>query len=232
MVIQKLTKASLQEAEIPVPSIEEQQHIVSTKNQLVGLQHKIKTFQNELSLNPKSAIEVQHQIDDMMTHLNMLSDADRVRALIRKGETKTCEFKETLTLDVRKQTREKYIALEALKTVAGFLNSEGGTLLIGVADNGEVLGVTAEMSKLFKESKDKYLLHFKDILKSRIGESLYLLVDYFWVSVDEKTVLVVQCKRADSPCYLDGKEFYVRTNPSTEKLDVPQVVEYIKKHFG
>jgi len=45
-------------------------------------------------------------------------------------------------------------------------------------------------------------------------------------------VLYVNCGKSEKPCYLDGKDFYVRTNPATDKLEGPKLVNYIKNHFG
>ena len=49
------------------------------------------------------------------------------------------------------------------------------------------------------------------------------------LQVDEQKVLLVECGSSQSPCYLEHKEFYVRTNPSTDKLEGPKLVEYIKE---
>ena len=106
----------------------------------------------------------------MLDAIGSLTSADRVRGLVREGETKTIEFKETLSLDIKKQTKEKYIETSALKTIVAFLNTEGGTLLIGVSDDGSIPGISAEILKLHKNT-DKLLLHLKNLLKDRIGES-------------------------------------------------------------
>ena len=52
------------------------------------------------------------------------------------------------------------------------------------------------------------------------------------VRVGASTVLTVKCKESKSPCYLDNSDFYVRTNPATDKLDGPKLVQYVRNHFG
>ena len=69
-------------------------------------------------------------------------------------------------------------------------------------------------------------------MKEHIGEEYYPFVDYEIVKVDEKLVLRVECKESPSPCYLDQNDFYVRTNPSTDKLEGPKLVAYVKNHFN
>jgi len=161
----------------------------------------------------------------------MLSDADKIRSLIRKGESKILELKQTLSLDIMKNTKEKYIELMSLKTIVGFLNTDGGDLLVGVKDSSELYGIEHEIEKFHHNSKDKFLLHFKNLLKTRIGEEFYPFIDPHLIKIDGKWILRVKCEPADSPCYLDKKEFYVRTNPATDKLEGPQLVMYINRHF-
>lgn len=156
---------------------------------------------------------------------------DKVEKDIRGGETKVLEFKETFCLDVKKQTKEKWIEFSVLKTIAGFLNSEGGKLLIGVNDQKQILGVDKEIAKLFK-SKDKLLLHLKNILKSNFGEKVYTYLNSSFHLIRNKEIFIIECKKSNEPIWLNGNEFYVRTNPATDKLDGPNLVSYIKERFN
>lgn len=158
-------------------------------------------------------------------------EKDPIKLLIADGENKTTEFKETLSLDVKSGKKESYIELSAFKTIAAFLNTNGGTLLVGVNDSGQVTGIDEEIEKFHKGSKDKFLLHFKNILKSRIGEGNYPLIEYALVTSVNRTIFQVVCKASNKACYLDGKDFYVRTNPATDKLEGPKLVEYVTNHF-
>lgn len=159
-----------------------------------------------------------------------MSEEDKIKLLISKNESKNIEFKETFSLDVKKGTKEKYIEKSALKTIGAFLNSEGGDLLVGVNDDGEVLGIDEEVNKFYKNN-DKYLLNFKNHLKSKIGEGFYPLIDYKIVEVDGKHVLRVSSGVANTPCFLEDTEFYVRSGPSTDMLEGKKQHEYIKERF-
>jgi len=152
-----------------------------------------------------------------LQQLSLLTDADMVLSLARKGESKTLEYKETLSLDVRKGTKEKYIEKSVLKTIVGFLNTDGGTLLVGIDDDGIVKGVQSEIEK-FHQNKDRLLLHFKNLLKDQIGEEFYPDINYRIVDINNKDVLLVECIASQTPCFLSQKEFYIRTNPATDML--------------
>ena len=99
-----------------------------------------------------------------------------------------------------------------------------------MTDAGHICGVQHEVKKLHKSS-DAYLLHVKNQLKARIGEQYYPFIDYRLVDLGATKVLLVSCSPASSPCYLDAKDFYVRTNPATDKLEGPKLVEYVQNHF-
>lgn len=228
--IAHLNKGDLEQALVALPKPEEQKLIVDTQKTLVRLKSAIDEFDTELALNPTSSSSIQKQLDMMLDAIGGLTDVDKIYGIIREGESKQAELKETLSLDVKKQTKEKYIETSALKTIVAFLNTEGGVLLIGISDDGGVTGLNYEIEKFYKNI-DKFLLHWKTLLKERIGEEYYPFIEYKVVRVNEKLVLWVECKASPSPCYLDQIDFYVRTNPATDKLEGPKLVEYVKNHF-
>ena len=231
-VIPHLNKGDLEQATIALPSFNDQEQILVTQRKLSDLKDSIDSFDSELALNPTSSISILAQLDSMLETIGGLTDSDEVRNIIRQGESKKIEYKETLSLDVKKKTKEKYIELSALKTIVAFLNTEGGVLLLGVADNGDVTGIDSEIDKFHKGNADKFLLHMKNIIKTRIGEEFYPYIEYNLVAVGNRNVLLINCKESESPCYLDSAEFYVRTNPATDKLEGPKLVKYVQNHFG
>ena len=166
--IPKINKKDLGSALVALPSEQEQIQISSTVKKLKELEEHLGEFESELALNPTSSKMILGQLDSMLCSIGELSAADEIRELARQGESKTTEFKETLSIDVKKQTKEKYIEESALKTIAAFLNSEGGDLLIGVSDDGRICGVGAEVDKLHKktETTSKSILRICKKIKS------------------------------------------------------------------
>ena len=110
------------------------------------------------------------------------------------------------------------------------MNSDGGILLIGVNDDGSIVGLEEEIQKFYKNLQDKFLCHFKDKIKSRIGADFYNFIKTKILPIGEKNILIVECKKSTKACYLDRKEFFVRTNPATDKLEGPELVDYIQSH--
>ena len=76
--------------------------------------------------------------------------------LIEKGENERVEFKSSLRHDYRQVKTDKNLEHVILKSIAGFLNGNGGTLLIGVDDFGEILGLANDYWSLKKKTKDGF----------------------------------------------------------------------------
>ncbi|CAN1564744.1 RMtype1_S_Eco2747I-TRD2-CR2_like domain containing protein [Burkholderiaceae bacterium] len=231
-----ISKAVLINAVLPIPDLKTQYEIVESLRKLELIKEKVSSFHKSLARNPISSKHVLAQIDKVLDAVGELADTDRIRSLIREGESKNVEFKETFSLDVRKQTKERDIRASSIKTIAAFLNSDGGVLLIGVNDAGAITGLDTEIEKFHKadnihKSRDKFLLDFKNALKHQIGEQFYTFINHRFVNVDSQIVLFVECQASPMAVYVDNKDFFVRTNPSTDQLEGPKLVAYIQNHF-
>ena len=230
-VMQSLSQSSLSELNIAIPDMDMQLKMIEASNRLDALKASIQELEKELVFSPHSASTVLDQVDGMLEAVGGLTDADRVMSLIRQGESASVEFKESFSLDVRKSTSERYIELSSLKTIAAFMNSDGGFLLIGVNDEGTTVGLNREIQSFHKGKKDKFLLNFKNHIKLRIGEEFYPYINHKFISIGGNDILLVECKRSSAECFLDGKDFYVRTNPATDKLEGQKLLDYIRNHF-
>lgn len=190
-----LTQASLSDLKIAIPDMDMQLKMLEASNRLEALKASIQELEKELVFSPHSATTVLDQVDGMLEAVGGLTDADRVMSLIRQGESGSVEFKESFSLDVRKNTSERYVELSSLKTIAAFLNSDGGFLLIGVSDEGSIAGLNKEIQVFHKGKKDKFLLNFKNHVKARIGEEFYPYIDHKFISIAGSEILLVECKR-------------------------------------
>lgn len=106
------------------------------------------------------------------------------------------------------------------------MNSDGGILLIGVADDGRILGTAGDQF----ENEDKCRLHFKNLLNTHIGAEFTRFIHLKIVALQEKTILIVECERVRRPVFLSiGKQedFYIRSGPSSMKLSMSQMVKYL-----
>ena len=159
------------------------------------------------------------------------STEEELRALIDTGESDQLEFKSTLRWNLRQNQPGKEIELSWLKTVVAFLNTDGGTLLVGVADNGTIVGTTKDGFR----NDDKYLLHVNNLLQRHIGVEFIRYLRYDLKPVGERHILVLDVLPSDEPAFLrvdDDDQFYVRMGPASKKLSVRKTFEYLKELEG
>lgn len=151
-------------------------------------------------------------------------------AVVTNGESEAVEFKSTLRTNLHTGNRDPRMELTVLKTLAGFLNTSGGMLIIGVADDGSPVGIQADDFG----NEDKMSLHLVNIVKARLGVHAMTSLHAHFDDHDDCRVMVVKCRRASVPVFLkdgDTERFYIRTGPSTTELSASQTQEYIKQHF-
>ncbi len=152
------------------------------------------------------------------------------RVLIENGENEQVEFKSTLRKNLKTNAKDPAIELAAIKSIAAFLNSRGGTLFVGVQDNGAISGIGPdEFSNI-----DKYMLHFSHLLEGRMGIHVNSHIHYDLIKIGDDYVLRVDCDPAASPVFVkDGNAeyFFVRNGPSTVNYSVSQAIEYVRQRF-
>ena len=160
----------------------------------------------------------------------------RVEDLLKLQESKTLEFKSSLRWSLKEDRKDdKHVTHAALKTIAAFLNTEGGDLLIGVADDGTVLGI--EHDRL--DNDDKFMRHLAQVVRNGLGVSASTCVDPRTQVVEGKTVCLVSCPRSPEPVYLRWKgleksplgDFYVRSGPGTVRLRENDARAYTATRF-
>ncbi len=169
-----------------------------------------------------------HEAIDRKGYLGY-SDEQLAQA-IADGEDKHLEFKSTLRWNLKADRADKAMEIACLKTMAAFLNSEGGTLLVGVEDDGQVQGIEADRFP----NEDKFLLHFNNLVNQHLGAELARFFTFAIRTLEDKGVLVVDCHRSAIPVFVkhDKKEdFYVRMGPGTRLLTTSEALDYIANHF-
>lgn len=155
--------------------------------------------------------------------------------LIRNGESRSIELKETLRYDVRKKEVSKEVEKSSLKSIVGFLNSDGGTLIIGVDDNKNITGIELDYNNLPKKNRDGFENHLNMAIKNMIGLTFSKYISIEFEMIDDKEVCIINVIPSHKPAYLtghDGKEeFFVRVNNSTQPFSMSQAEEYIKNKW-
>ncbi len=158
-----------------------------------------------------------------------------VESLVEKGEGLFIEYKETLRYDVRKGEVSKDVEKMVLKSIVGFLNAEGGTLVIGVSDKGVVMGLENDFKNLPKKNRDGLENHISMLIKNHIGLPFAKYVGVGFDKIEGKDVCVVNVMESHKPAYLHNgdksEDFYVRVGNSTQPFSMSDAEDYIKSHW-
>jgi predicted HTH transcriptional regulator len=160
--------------------------------------------------------------------------------LIAEGEDDELEFKSSLRWDFRELTPSKKLEEVIVKTVAAFANSQGGTLLIGVSDSGEILGLEADYLSLEGANRDKFELHLRTLLSNAFGTAFVSSkLKVLFPTVGDVEICQVDIQPSANPLVLEVKDkhgvrqekFYVRSGNSSQELSVAEMLPYLAERF-
>lgn len=173
---------------------------------------------------------------------------DIVELLGPDRESAHLEYKASLRTHAATGETFKPLETASLKTIAAFLNSrEGGTLLIGVADDGTIHGLEADYasrSKADHDPRDWFQHHLANIVSTAMGDAAATNVRPYVHHVDGHDICRVQVDPCGFP--VDAKvihqrpsgpkatrtEFFVRVANGTRALDAVEREKYIKSRWG
>lgn len=158
-----------------------------------------------------------------------------VAELLADMETLRIEFKSTARVPLSSDVPEKVINEGVIKSVAAFMNSEGGTLGIGISDDGDVLGIQPDLDYK-KQDLDGYQNWLSTLLLNTIGQTAVAKgVNIRFETVEDSVVCLIDVRKSSSPVYADtikGREtFYVRVGNTTRILAGAELVKYTSEHF-
>jgi serine/threonine protein kinase len=194
--------------------------------------------------------------ESVLQRLDEIRSTSNIDALIAAGESDNIEFKSSLhhlygplppeqlaKLELGKvrpqqaqREAQKAIQTAVTKTIAAFLNTSGGTLLIGVDDSGTVLGIEPDFEYLQrgKQNADRWLSSLKDVIINALGPDVLSAINVSLVPHKQKTVAVVRCPRRTSQTWHKGdggERFYIRAPNATAELTGRSLVRYIREHW-
>ncbi len=168
-----------------------------------------------------------------------LMDLDALKAelkkelpsIIRQGEGPLIEFKSSLRWDMQEDRVNRALEGVVIKTLAGFFNSHiGGTLLIGVRDDGEIIGLEKDYQTLKKPDQDGFEQTLITAISNHLGADLCTYVHILFHVIDNKDVCRVIITPANRPVFLtqaNSPKFFVRTGGGTRDLNIQEALEYV-----
>ena len=204
--------------------------------------------------NFRDFLQARRQLlaDALNDYLNNLSIVKKdfqpvvdISDVIVHGETSILEFKSTLRWNMHEARVDKKMEEIVLKAIAALNNSDGGTLLIGVAEteegDGYAIGLENDYNTLDKSSKDGFELHLRNLVNNAYGKGFATTqLNVRFPMVDELEICEIQVKRGKEALYTEiadkhgakKKKFFVRSGNSSQDMDIDEAAKYISERFS
>ena len=157
-----------------------------------------------------------------------------LQTLIARGEGAGLEFKSSFRWDLRENKVNRALEGVIVKTLAGYMNGNGGTLLIGVADDGSIVGLESDYKTLKKQDRDGFEQALMTAVATKLGADACRSVQIVFHTVDHKEVCRVMVAPMHRPVYVkDGEnpKLYVRTGVLTRELNVQEAIDYTSSRW-
>jgi hypothetical protein len=174
------------------------------------------------------------------TEKEMVSELDQ---LIASGESASVEFKSTIWFDINQSLKnpnytpkkETYIQDNIIKTIAGFLNSEGGSLIVGVSDDGNAYGLDADLKFTQRKDLDGLELELTQLLMNIFSKEIVATkIRSSFPEFQQKTILRIDVKPSNTPIFAktskEQEAFYVRIGNLTQIMSTQSAISYIAQH--
>lgn len=177
---------------------------------------------------------IKDAIDHAIENKKISEKKTSILDLILEGEHSTLELKQTLRYDGKSKDVNKALEKAVMKTIAAFLNTDGGSLIIGVTDNGKVYGLEDDYHTLVRKDRDGFENHFNMVLKNMLGAEFRQYAKMSFESIEDKDVCLIEVVSSPKPVYMkvEGtEEFYIRTGNTTSQLKISEVNSYIESKW-
>ena len=203
----------------------------------------INRFEDFLSARRKLLANELNSFLDSMTKLDFQYEDLELEDVIEQYESDRLEFKSTLRWDLEENRVNKSLETAVVKTVAAFNNgySNGGMLVIGVEDDGNVIGLANDLNTFDGGTVDKFERHLRQVLTNHFDPSAVAKIETEFVEIDNKVVCAVKIDGGTEPLFVErqkngdkeDKVFYYRNgNMSLPIHNSAEIERYIENRFG
>jgi CheY-like chemotaxis protein len=174
----------------------------------------------------------ERQLRRFLTTFRKIGDLRPILELLKLPESDRLEYKSTFQWDVKRNCENKELKFSVLKTIVAFLNSDGGTLVVGVEDNGNILGLAQDLSLLSSGNFDKLERTIVDWVSNHIGKNFVQQIKIRFETVNGKDICAIDVKKSTKKAWLQKTkekkmEFYIRMSNKSEPLEIPDIYDHL-----
>jgi hypothetical protein len=185
-------------------------------------------------------VEFTHMVNESTTEAKK---GDGLVETIAAGETAYVEFKPAIWYDYGRAVndsnykikKEENVSDNIVRTVAGFLNADGGTLFIGVSDDGEAYGLEGDLKLTGRKDLDGLENELNQLISSAVSKEVSAAkIKISLPKFQSQTIAKIDVKKANSPVFMKTSrhqnKFYVRIGNATNTMSVESAFNYISQH--
>jgi hypothetical protein len=175
-----------------------------------------------------------HKRNKLLIDLNTEISQDYTE-LIAQGENDRVEFKSSFRYDYKQQKVNKTLESVIIKTISGFLNARGGSLFIGVADDGTLLGLEEDYKTLNRKDSDGFTQLLMSSIADKLGTPVCRLVRILFYNRNGKEICRIIVLPSPVPVYTredQRSHFYIRTASGTREMDTEEAITFIRAKWG
>jgi len=200
---------------------------------------KVENFEQFLEVRRKMLAE---ELNDFLNNITNTEETEieiLLDELIAEGESDELEFKSSLRWNYQTEQIDKKLEKVILKSISAFSNWKGGTLIIGVGDDGEILGLEHDY-RLLNGTKDDFELHLRNLINKTFGKVFATTeINITFPTINETEICKINISKGNKPLYLEIinnngqkiEKFYVRSGNTSQDLALSEISEYIKSRF-
>jgi hypothetical protein len=200
---------------------------------------KLDNFEKFLAERRRMLASELNEFLERITHTAETEVETSLEGMIAEGESVDLEFKGSLRWNYNASCVDKKMEEVVLKTIAAFSNSDGGTLLIGVMDEGDIVGLERDYTSL-DGNKDEFEVHLRNLINKAFGVGFAAKnLHVSFPKVDDKEVCKIEIKKANDPQYITitdqgtkVERFYIRSGNTSIELPLKDVTPYIQGRFN
>jgi CheY-like chemotaxis protein len=178
----------------------------------------------------KQQIE-ERQLRRFLTTIRKIGNLRPISDLLKLPESDRLEYKSTFQWDVKRNCENKDLKFNILKTIVAFLNCEGGTLIVGIEDNGNIFGLNQDISLLSNGNLDKLERAIVDWVCNHIGKNFIQQIKIRFEAINGKDICAIDVRKSPKKAWLQKTkekklEFYIRMANKSEPLEIPDIYDY------
>jgi len=191
----------------------------------------ISHYEKALQLEPNNEIALKNKL---LATRNVGKDEARLY-----GEDALLEYKETFRYNAHTKNPDPILEEECAQAICAFMNTAGGTLQIGIANNGDTTGLESDYLTLpiDKRNEDNFELVVRDKMEHLLTDRLMVTkLKITFPFSNGKKICNIEVPSSNEPIYVnskkDGQIFLIRDGNRTIKLISSEMVKYCKEHFS